>query len=194
MSKAKEVDFLEKKRLYFKCFYEEWATPTLLFYGGQVSPLLVRINQIAAEVAADLGFDIIKTSLSGTGRKSLLRIYIDKEGGVTIGDCESFSRRLETLLDVEDIIQNSYVLEVSSPGMDRPIRDMKDFEGCIGKLVRIITKEKIENQTFFIGRLTETGTDWIRLLLEDRKIPKHLFIPFEVISKARLEIEIKQEP
>ncbi len=163
------------------------------FRGGHVSEPLERIRQLASEIADDLGVELVRVTFSGRGKKGLLRVFIDKRGGVTIGDCETFSRRFEALLDVEDMIKSSYVLEVSSPGLDRPIQAKEDFERYTGRLIRIVTKERIENQTFFVGRLIETGEGWIRVLLEDRKAPKHIYIPFEAISRAHLEVEMRQE-
>jgi ribosome maturation factor RimP len=110
------------------------------------------------------------------------------------------SRGLEALLDVEDLIQVAYMLEVSSPGLDRPLTKMRDFERSRGKLARIVTSEKIGNESFFIGRVIDTGDNWIRLRLEEKPVkrpskkkvseePRDVFIPFEKISKAKLEIE-----
>ncbi|MCX8069499.1 MAG: ribosome maturation factor RimP [Thermodesulfovibrionales bacterium] len=156
-----------------------------------MSTTIEKIQQLAHSIAEEVGFEVVKIELLGKGKKTLLRVFIDKTGGVTIGDCEYFSRRLESLLDVEDLIQSSYLLEVSSPGMNRALKDLRDFQKQIGKLIRITTKDKIDNQTFFVGRLVEVGDDWIRILLEDRKVPKFIFIPFNLISKSQLEIEIK---
>lgn len=158
-----------------------------------MSELVDRLNRIASDIAEDLGLEIVRLNLSGSGRKSLLRIFIDKKGGVTIGDCENFSRRMEAILDVEDLIKTSYVLEVSSPGINRPLKTIEDFQKNIGRLIRVVTKEKMENQNFFIGKLVETSEDWIRLLLQGKKSEKYLFIPLEKISKAQLEIDLKQE-
>lgn len=119
----------------------------------------------------------------------MLKVVIDKEGGVTLGDCETFSRRLEALLDVEDPIQGPYNLEVSSPGLDRPLRSLGDFEKHVGKLIRVTTREKIDNQTFFIGRLLGLRDDVITLLTAE--VSKEVSIPFADISKANLEIELK---
>jgi ribosome maturation factor RimP len=117
----------------------------------------------------------------------LLRVTIDKEGSVTLDDCERFSRSLEAILDVEDPIPLSYSLEVSSPGLDRPLRELKDFEKNVGKLARIITVEKIEDQNLFIGRISMVNSKSLRLLVNDREID----IPFEKILRARLEVELK---
>ncbi|OHE56310.1 MAG: hypothetical protein A2027_02830, partial [Thermodesulfovibrio sp. RBG_19FT_COMBO_41_18] len=112
---------------------------------------------------------------------------IDKQGGVTLNDCERFSKSLGTVLDVENPFPGSYTLEISSPGLDRPLKGVKDFEKNKGKLARVITVEKIENQKFFIGRILEVSNHFVKLLVNERKID----IPFDRISKARLEVEFK---
>ncbi|MBM4140557.1 MAG: ribosome maturation factor RimP [Nitrospira sp.] len=145
-----------------------------------------KVLQLATQVADEQGIEVVDVELFGKG-KLLLRVVIDKEGGVTLGDCESFSRSFEAILDVEDPIPGSYTLEVSSPGLDRPLKEIKDFEKSTGKLARIVTTEKIENQNFFIGRIIEVSKVLIRLLVHEREVP----IPFEKIAKARLEVELK---
>jgi ribosome maturation factor RimP len=116
-----------------------------------------------------------------------MRVTIDRSGGVALDDCERFSRSLGLLLDAEDSMQGPFNLEVSSPGLDRPLTVLKDFERHKGKLVRIITKDKIDNQNFFLGRIIGITADLIQLDIngEERNIP------FDNISRARLEIEIK---
>jgi ribosome maturation factor RimP len=159
-----------------------------------------KIYEFARQVAEDEQLELVNVTILGAVKKMLLRVTIDKESGVTISDCERMSRSLEALLDVEDIIQVPYMLEVSSPGLDRPLTKMKDFERSRGKLARITTSEKIGNESFFIGRIIDTGDNWLRLRLEDKPVkrtlkkkgseePRDVFIPFEKISKAKLEIE-----
>ncbi|MFO0754710.1 MAG: ribosome maturation factor RimP [Thermodesulfovibrionales bacterium] len=150
-----------------------------------------RIFDIASRVAEDEGFELVSADLRGQGRRALLRVVVDKEGGVTISDCERMSRSMEAVLDVEDPIQGSYVLEVSSPGLDRPLATQRDFERNIGKLARIVTKEKVDNQTFIVGRIVDVGEGWVRLKIEKKGTEKDLFIATDKITKARLEIEIK---
>ena len=145
-----------------------------------------RVLRLAKDVADEQGVEIFDVELLGRG-KLLLRVVIDKEGGVTLNDCERFSRSLEAVLDVEDPIPMSYTLEVSSPGLDRPLRGIKDFEKHKGKLARIVTAEKIENKDLFIGRIIEVRSDFVRLLVEGSEKD----IPFDKISKARLEVELK---
>jgi ribosome maturation factor RimP len=141
---------------------------------------------LANQVADELGIEVVDVELFGRG-KLLLRVVIDREGGVTLGDCESFSRSLEAILDVENPVPGSYTLEVSSPGLDRPLKEIKDFEKSTGKLARLVTTEKIENQIFFIGRIIEVSKGLIRILVHEREIT----IPFEKIAKSRLEVELK---
>ncbi len=153
-----------------------------------VDILKKKIYEIASDIAADEGVELCDIQIQ-SGRKTLLRVFIDKNGGVTIDDCERMSKSLSAILDVEDPIKTPYILEVSSPGLDRPLVKQRDFHRNIGKLVRIITLEKIENQTFFIGRITDVGDNWIRISYDKKGKSEDLFIPLEKISKAKLEIE-----
>lgn len=145
-----------------------------------------RVLKLAMQASQEHGVEIFDIELLGKG-KLLLRVTIDKEGGVTLDDCEKFSRSLGALLDVEDPIPGSYTLEVSSPGLDRPLRGMKDFESNKGKLARIVTVENIGDRNLFIGRILEVGGDDVTLLVDDHEIA----IPLEKISRAKLEVEFK---
>ena len=145
-----------------------------------------QIESLAKRIADEQGVEVFDIELLGKG-KLLLRVAIDKEGGVTLDDCERFSKSLGALLDVEDVIHRAYTLEVSSPGLDRPLRNLREFEKNKGKLARIVTVEKIENQNFLVGRIAEVSdNDFVTLLVNDRAID----IPYDKIAKARLEIEL----
>ena len=159
--------------------------PTLLFYMEDIKG---KLSVLAGSVASEYGVEIYDIELAGSLRRPTLRIFIEKEGGVTLEDCEKFSRAVSAVLDVEDPIRASYVLEVSSPGMDRPLKRPRDFEMNIGKLARVVTKESIEKQNFFVGRIKEVRADRVILLAADER---EIEIPFEQVSKARLEIELK---
>jgi ribosome maturation factor RimP len=148
-----------------------------------------KIYDLALQAAEDEGLELVSVDILGRGNKTMLKVIIDREGSVNIGDCEKMSRSFEALLDVEDPIQGTYVLEVSSPGLDRPLVKQKDFEKSIGKLARITTSEKINNETFFIGRITDAGEGWVRLKIEEKNKSKDIFIPMDKIKKARLEVE-----
>ena len=96
-----------------------------------------------------------------------LRVYIDKEGGITVDDCEVISRLLGEWLDKEDFIEDSYILEVSSPGLGRPLKKEKDFARSIGKDVEIRLYKAIDKQKEFTGTLTSYDADSVTLTMED---------------------------
>jgi len=147
-----------------------------------------KITAMADSAAGQYGVEVFDVEVAGSLRKPIVRVFIDKKEGVSLDDCEKFSRALSAMMDVEDPIQTSYVLEVSSPGLDRPLRGLKDFESNVGKLARVVTKERIRNQSFFVGRITEVKDSNITLIMNDKT---EISIPFQEVSKARLEIEFK---
>ncbi|MBA3916078.1 MAG: ribosome maturation factor RimP [Acidobacteriales bacterium] len=113
-----------------------------------------KVRDIAERVAASSGLEVVETELRGGGKARMLRIYIDKPEGVTHEDCAHFSREVGTILDVEDVIPgNAYVLEVSSPGLDRKLSRAADFERFQGSLVKVTTREPVEGNRHFEGRL-----------------------------------------
>jgi ribosome maturation factor RimP len=145
-----------------------------------------KITELAGSVAREYGVRIVDIELAGGVRRPTVKIFIDKEGGVTLDDCERVSRAVSAVLDVEDPIRTPYMLEVSSPGLDRPLKGLDDFESSVGKLARVVTREAMEGQTFFIGRIAGVKGNMIRLLIENEK---EIEVPYEKVSKARLEIE-----
>jgi ribosome maturation factor RimP len=153
------------------------GNPTLLFYGY--------VHSGDTRVRGAVAGKLFAIELLGRG-KLLLRVCIDKDGGVTLDECERFSKNLGILLDLENPIPGSYTLEVSSPGLNRPLRNLMDYEKHIGKLARIITLRKIGNQNFFMGRITDIHDGIIGLHVGDHD----LRIPFADISRASLEIEV----
>ena len=116
---------------------------------------LDHIRQIAERVAASHGLEVVEVEFRGGGGKSrMLRIFIDKPQGVTHQDCESVSREVSAILDVEDAVPGgSYTLEVSSPGLDRRLTKPADYERFTGSLLKLQTREPIEGNRFFEGRL-----------------------------------------
>jgi ribosome maturation factor RimP len=115
----------------------------------------------------------------------VLRVFIDKEGGVTIDDCALVSRELGTLLDIHDMIPGSYTLEVSSPGLTRALRKPEDFLKFKGKKVRIKTNKDFERRKIFIGRLLEFNDGLVTVQTE----AGNFSIPYVDIEKANLELD-----
>ena len=129
--------------------------------------------------------ELVDIEIKGRGAKKLLRIYIDKQGGVTVDDCASLSRELGVLLDVHDLIAGSYTLEISSPGLRRALKGPKDYERFVGKKVKINTYDDIEKKNLFIGRLVEYRENTAHLDVDGVKY----LIPLENIQKANLELD-----
>jgi ribosome maturation factor RimP len=124
-----------------------------------------QVRQIVDRVAASYGVEVWDVEFRGTGGKSrMLRVFIDKPEGVTHQDCENVSREVSTILDIEDPIKGSYVLEVSSPGLDRRLRGAADYERFRGSLLKLQTLEPIHGVRNYEGRLREF--DGRRLTLE----------------------------
>ena len=113
------------------------------------------------------GFELVDVEWVKEGANWYLRAYIDKENGITVDDCEEVSRALSDLLDEEDFISENYILEVSSPGLDRPLKKEKDFARSIGKDVEIRLYKAIDKQKEFTGTLTSYDADSVTLTMED---------------------------
>jgi ribosome maturation factor RimP len=159
-----------------------------------IKELKEEIFRYAKEVGQQELLEVLDVEIYPGGKGLTLRIIIDKEGGVTIKDCENFSRALEAILDIEDPIKSSYTLEVSSPGIDKPLHEKKDFLRNMGRNIKITTKEKIGGQTFFIGKIIDVGEDWVRISILEQKTKgskkkaedKFIYIPFNKILKAQI--------
>lgn len=144
------------------------------------------INAIIERVTAREGLELVHWEMVGPRNNSVLRIYIDKPGGVTHADCETVSHQVGTLFDVEDIIPNQYVLEVSSPGVDRPLFKRADYERFAGNRVKVRTQQPVNGQRNFRGRLLGIEGDAVKL---DAENAGEIEIAFDNITKANIEYE-----
>lgn len=132
-----------------------------------------RIREIAERVAQSSGLELVDLELLGGGKSRMLRVYIDKPGGVTHEDCANFSREVGTIFDVEDTVPgSSYVLEVSSPGLDRKLLKPEDYQRFVGSLVKLATREPVNGNQHFEGRLKLLHDGRITLELAGRKKSK----------------------
>ena len=152
-----------------------------------VNNALIRnqVYDIACPVVEDIGFELIDVEYLSVSGRWILRLYIDKEDGVTIDDCVSVSRELGDLLDVKDVINNEYVLEVSSPGLDRPLKREKDFIKFIGNKIKCRIAAPVNGQKNFSGLLKEFKESNILLKTESGVVE----LPLEGIEKANLVYE-----
>jgi len=144
------------------------------------------IGKIIERVAAREGLELVHWETVGPRNNFVLRIYIDKPGGVSHGDCGAVSNQVGTLLDVEDLIPNRYVLEVSSPGIERGLYKRADFERFSGSRVKVKTSEPIDGQRNFRGRLMGLVGDSVSLDADGRG---QMEIPYGQIVKANIEYE-----
>lgn len=144
------------------------------------------ITQIAQPILDRYNAELIDIGISGSRHRPILRMLVDKEGGITLGECSDINRQLSEILDKDDAIKESFILEVSSPGLDRPLKKKKDFEKVIGKKINLYTKEYVEGKNFFCAVLDSVDEKSISLVTKDGQILK---VPYENINKANLEIK-----
>ncbi len=128
------------------------------------------------------GFDLVDLELKGFGPTSILRVYVDRAGGITLNECAKLSGKLSDHLDLEDLIPYHYTLEVSSPGLDRPLTSEGDFKRKIGEKVKVFLKSPLEEKIEFEGKIVN---------FQDKKVfldkgEEIKVIPFEKIEKAKI--------
>jgi ribosome maturation factor RimP len=155
--------------------------------GQRTAEILGRVRALAEPILADRGLTLVEVEFQREVRGWILRLYMDRPGGVTLDDCQKVSEELGDHLDVADVIDTPYHLEVSSPGLDRPLTRDADFVDYAGKAARITTREPIEGQRNFRGRLAGLADGVVLLNLADGRQAR---IPRGLIAKARLEIEL----
>jgi ribosome maturation factor RimP len=149
-----------------------------------------RIEKISKQVATANGLELVHIEVAGTKRDAVLRIFIDKEGGVTLDDCSMVSKGIEEILDAEDFIPSRYVLEVSSPGIERQLYSLGDFVKFTGHLAKVKLKAEIGGQRTFVG--TINGVDGDKISFEDRTRGPMTF-GYPDVDKANLKIDLSKE-
>jgi ribosome maturation factor RimP len=155
--------------------------------GQRPAEVVERVRSLAQPILMDRGLELVDVEFRRESRGWILRLYVDRAGGVTVDDCQRVSEELGDHLDVEDLIDHPYSLEVSSPGLDRPLTRESDFAAFAGKAARITTHEAIEGQHNFRGRLAGLVEGVVLLDLPDGR---RVSIPRRLIARARLEIDL----
>ncbi|HIC97795.1 MAG TPA: ribosome maturation factor RimP [Aquificaceae bacterium] len=145
-----------------------------------------RVKELIVPLLESMGYRLFDVEFKSE-RGWVLRIIIDKPGGVTVGDCEGVSRRVGALLDVEDPIPFSYTLEVSSPGLTRELTKLHHYEFFKGRLVRVVLREPVGNLREATGYVEEVRDGIITL--REREKGEEIHIPFSAIARGRLEPE-----
>ena len=144
-----------------------------------------QVRTIAQAILSEEGMELVNIEYRRESKGWVLRLYLDKEGGVTLDDCTRVSQEVGRSLDIEDLIRNPYTLEVSSPGLTRPLRTEKDFMKYRHRLIRIKTVNPIENRRKFKGRLLGFSENRIEIEIEGEVFQ----IPLSNVAKANLEID-----
>jgi ribosome maturation factor RimP len=149
-----------------------------------------RVCQLAEQAAIDHGLELVHAEVAGPDNRPIVRVFIDKPGGVTHRDCAEVSEQLGTTLDVEDFIHAAYTLEVSSPGLERGLYRPADYERFAGSAAKIKSRDPVGGQRNFRGRII--GIDCDQVIFDDQTSGR-VRVPFDGIVKANLEIDVERE-
>jgi ribosome maturation factor RimP len=159
---------------------------------GEAS-VVEQVRTVAARVAAGFGLEIFDVQFRREAPGMVLRVQIDRLGpaasaadSVSVDDCAKVSRELSAILDVEDVVPIAYTLEVSSPGLDRPLRQLDDYRRFAGRRAKIVVRQPVDGQGFFRGTLGGVDGREVLIEAEDRRTHR---VPVDLITRANLEVE-----
>ncbi len=147
--------------------------------------VIAQVEEFIVPLLTDMDIELVDIEFRREGHGWVLRLFIDRPGGVTLDDCTRVSREVSSYLEVEDPIEHAYHLEVSSPGLERPLKKEKDFIRFSGRMARIKLREKRNDQRVFIGRLQGMNNGEVLLDVDGRT---ERFLPAD-IARARLILE-----
>jgi ribosome maturation factor RimP len=167
-------------------------TPNGVFYfqiAEKMSDMSLKAQTLRDQLANlinGLGYEFVGCELNQSRQGGLLRIYLDKENGVTIDDCTMVSRQVSAMLDVEDPIQGKYTLEVSSPGLDRPLFEIGHYQKYVGSQIKVRLFAPLDGRRNFVGVLLRVEEDSVMMLVNQTEFK----LPFSNIEKAKLIADI----
>ena len=154
--------------------------------------LSLRVQEIAAPILKSHGLELVEAVCVGQGPRAVIRIFIDKPGGITLTDCEQAHRSLSPALDVIDPFPHAYTLEVSSPGLDRPLKGPQDYRRLMGQPVTLKLREPIQAQWRVVGTVMEVTDEAVTLALQQKKATETVRIEFDQIALARRKVEFSK--
>jgi len=170
---------------------KEWVAANPLFFmemgdmeRGQIAKV---VEEILEPIAVRMGVEVVDVELTGTGGKTILRVLVDRPGGITVEECAQVSEALGRQLDILDLIPHAYTLEVSSPGLDRPLKKDRDFAQFAGRKVEITTYAPVKGRRKFKGILRGLVQGEVILDLEGAQVT----IPRKAIAQAKLVVELE---
>jgi len=142
-----------------------------------------KILEMIEPAVTGLGYEFVGAEFTGQGRDSVLLVYIDSDNGILVGDCSKVSHQISGIMDVEDPISGQYRLEVSSPGLERPLFKLEHFERFKGSIVKLeLRQATLEGQKKFTGDILGVKNDTVHIHVDEEEIE----IPFSLIKKAKL--------
>ena len=148
-------------------------------------PVVDRISEVVSPILWALGLELVDVVCVGQGARSVVRVYIDKTGGVTVDDCGRAHLGIGQALDVADPFSNAYTLEVSSPGLDRAFKRIQDYRRALGKPVSVKLRQPIDGQWRVVGVLTEVNEQGITVGVNDQRSEQTRILEFDAIAEAR---------
>ncbi|MBI4640459.1 MAG: ribosome maturation factor RimP [Candidatus Tectomicrobia bacterium] len=146
---------------------------------------LLSVEGLIRPVIDSEGMELVETEFVRDGGQWYLRVYIDKNEGVTLNDCEQVSRQISALMDIENLISEPYILEVSSPGLTRPLKGERDYKRFLGKLIQFFTETPFDGKRKFVGKLVRCEESVATFELQGGRI---VTLPLSSITRAHLEI------
>lgn len=152
-------------------------------------PVVDRIREAVSPILWTLGLELVEIVCVGQGPRSVVRVFIDKPGGVTVDDCERAHFALGPALDVADPFPHAYTLEVSSPGLDRPFKRIQDYQRAVGKLVSIKLKEPLAGQWRVVGTLIGVEDETLTLSMKESPTTGTITLQVDKIAEARLFVK-----
>jgi ribosome maturation factor RimP len=171
----------------------EWVShPLFILVHGKMEAgtFEERIKEIAKKVSDNLGFELVHAQIAGVKHNPTVRVFIDKPGGVTIEDCSTASRAIEVQLDADDFIPTSYVLEVSSPGLERELFSIEDFTRFTGRQAKVKTSSPVNGQRNFSGVIV--AVEGAEIVFNDKTNGQVRF-PYDMVARANLVIDLEEE-
>jgi ribosome maturation factor RimP len=152
--------------------------------------LAEKVREIAEKIVDKNNLELVHTKVSGSIGKPLVQVFIDKPKGISHEDCSKISYEIGQIFDEKDFISSAYILEVSSPGLERELYSLKDFQKFVGSLAKIRTNQAINGQRNFNGRITAIENE--EIVFADKTNGEVKF-PFSFVAKANLQIDIEEE-
>jgi ribosome maturation factor RimP len=151
-----------------------------------------QIARVAKPILWSLGLDLVEVSIVGQHARTVVKVFIDRAEGVTLEDCERAHRALNPALDVADPFPHAYTLEVSSPGLDRPLKRAEDYRRLQGKRVNLKLKEPHRGQWRILGTIAAVDEQAVTVTVEEKQAVETLRLEFARIVKARQEVEFRR--